>query len=334
MDMRSKIRRIYRKVFPLIPYPDEQYDSFYPYWDDHAAEFPRRVDIETTNLCNANCKCCLQATMKKARGIMSLEDFRWIANKLKERNVLIRGFYTTGEPFMDPTLLEKMEHARELKILASFVSLNTNVSLITEEKWQKILEATDNITLSFFNVGKKYEEMTGGLSWKDSYRNALGFIRYRDEHRPDYRIFIGCNAVEGSDIEAVKRAFSGMNVEWAVDAELRWAGKVITGVADRAVMYPSFRCDGHLGVLQIKWNGNIEVCSYDFTEESLYANFFTDSWDEIRRKFFEGWKKPFPLCARCDYWHLYWRVKAKKFKYVEDYSWQKPFLSEGEQPQR
>lgn len=333
-NLRRIARKLYRNFVPLTPYPDENYTSFAQYWQDHKAEFPRRADIETTNLCNANCVCCLQATMKKPRGIMTLENFMWVANKLKQRGVLIRAFYTTGEPLMDPTLYQKFAYARKLKILAPFVSLNTNVSLLTQERWKNILVHTDNITLSFFNVGSEFERLTGGLSWSECYQNAIGFIQFRDQHRPDYRIFIGCNTVKGSNLNAVKNAFAGFRVEYAVDAELRWAGKVITGVVDRAIMYPTFRCDGHLGTLLIKWNGNIEVCSYDFNEETLFANIFSDSWGDICRKFFEGWLKPFSLCARCDYYHLYWRVKKAGFQYVEDYSWQQPFLDEGEEPIR
>jgi len=338
MRLRSLLRPIKKKLMPskYIPYPEEKFDSFQTYWDVYTDQFPRRADIETTNFCNAQCVCCLQHTMKKERGIMSLDSFKTIAQKLKEHNVLIRGFYTTGEPLLDPTLFQKYAVAKEMGILADYVSLNTNVSLLTPDKWKEILDNTETITLSFFNVGKAYERMTGGkLRWKDSYDNAKGFIMFRDEYKPDYRIFIGCNAVKGSNLAAVRRAFKGFKIDkYAIDAELRWAGAVVTGVADRAVMYPSFRCDGHLGVLEIKWNGNVEACSYDFKEETLYSNILKDSWDEMCRKFFEQWKKPFPLCARCDYYHLYWRVKRNKFKYVEDYSWQIPFLKKGEKPIR
>jgi len=327
---------LYNKVFwkTQSPYPDEWYNDFFSYWDDHASEFPRQADIETTNICNADCLSCLQSKMTKPRGIMSLDNFMIVADLLKKKKVRIRSFYTTGEPLLDPTLFEKYAYARHLGILASHVSLNTNVSKLTKEKFQKILDHTDNITLSFFNVGSEYERLTGGLSWEQSYRNAVDFIKYRDQNRPDYRITIGCNAVAGHDYPVVKNAFKDYNVYYIQDAELRWAGKVITGVVDRAVMFPTFRCDGHFGVLEIKWNGNIEACSYDFFEETLYANIFEDSWSEIRSKFFERWKKPFSLCAKCDYYHKYWRVKKRNFKFVEDDSWQQPFLDEGEQPQR
>lgn len=316
------------------PYPNEKYDTFNQYWVDHANEFPRRADIETVNVCDAQCLSCLQHTMTKPRGIMSLGKFKEVADKLKSHNCLIRGMYTTGNPLLDPTLFEKFAYARQIKVMAPFVSLNFTTSKLTPDMYHKILDNMDNVTLSFFAVGSEFERLTGGLDWPSCYYKALQFIRARDKYRPDFRIFIGCNAVKDSNLADVKAAFRGYNVEYAVDAELRWDGPVVTGVTDRAIMYPTFRCDGHEGVLMIKWNGNIEACSYDFKEETLYANIFTDDWETIRQKFFENWKKPFHLCSRCDYFHLYWHTKKNRFRKIVDYEWQKPFLKEGQPYQK
>jgi MoaA/NifB/PqqE/SkfB family radical SAM enzyme len=272
--------------------------------------------------------------MTKPRGIMSLDTFKIIADKLKAHNCLIRGMYTTGNPLLDPTLFEKFAYARKIKVMAPFVSLNCTTSKLTPNMYHKILDNMDNITLSFFAVKGEFERLTGGLKWDECYYNALQFIRARDKYRPNFRIFIGCNAVKDANLAAVKKAFAGYNVEYAVDAELRWSGPVVTGVIDRAIMYPSFRCDGHEGVLMIKWNGNIEACSYDFKEETLYANILRDDWETIRQAFFKQWKTPFHLCSRCDYYHKYWAVKKNHFHPVQYDEWQKPFLKEGEPYQK
>jgi MoaA/NifB/PqqE/SkfB family radical SAM enzyme len=335
LGRQKQMSRTIQKIVSRFqqPYPSEKYNSFQTYWDDHQSEFPRRADIETTNFCNAKCVCCLQQTMTKERGIMSLKKFCELADYLKSHNCLIRGMYTTGEPLIDPTLFEKFGYARKIGVMASFSSLNTNVSLLTANLHQKILDNTDNITLSFFNVGVGYNKITG-LDFDDSYEKAVAFIKYRDQHRPNYRIFIGCNDIKQANFNAVKEAFKNFKVEYAIDAELRWGGPVITGVVERAIMYPTFRCDGHEGVLMIKWNGNIEACSYDFHEESLYANIFTDSWETVKQKFLENWKKPFHLCSRCDYWHKYWVVKKNHFRNITYDEWQKPFLKEGQPYQK
>lgn len=312
-------------------YPDEKYDDFKAYWLDHAKEFPRLADVETVNICDAECLSCQQQFMTKQRGIMSLETFKKIADILKAHCLSIRCMYTTGNPLIDPTLFEKYQYGRQLGIMSPYVGLNTTTSLLTKELHRKILDNSDNITLSFFATGTEFERLTGGLNWKKCYDNAIAFIEERDRYRPDYRIFIGCNPVPGSDLKSVKEAFKKYNVTVVSDSEIRWGGKVLTGVIDRLPIYPWIRCDGHIGILKIKWNGNIEACCYDFKEETLYANILKDDWETIRQTFLAKWQEPFSFCQRCEYYHLYWPIKKNHFKIVKDrYSWQKPFLADGE----
>ncbi len=315
-------------------YPDEKYSDFKTYWVDHASEFPRCADIETTPCCDARCLSCKQQDMTKQRGVMSLESFRVVADILKEHKCHIRGMYTTGNPLMDSTLFEKFAYAKSIGIMMPYVSLNCTTSLLTPELYTKILDYTDNITLSFFAVGKEFERLTGGLSYEACYKNAVDFILFRDKYRPNYRVFIGCNNIAGANLKAVKQAFKKYRVEYAVDAELRWGGKVVTGVIDRAIMYPQFRCDGHFGALKIKWNGNVEACAYDFGEETLYGNIFTDDWTSLCVKFFKKWVEPFSLCKRCDYYNKYWRVKRNKFRDINYDEWQLPYLAQGEAYQK
>jgi sulfatase maturation enzyme AslB (radical SAM superfamily) len=261
--------------------------------------------------------------MTAPQGMMDLETFEEIALILNDYDVKIRGMYTTGEPLLDPTLFEKYRVGRDLGVMAPWVSLNTNVSLLTPEKWQPLLDHTDNIALSFWNVGKHYDALTG-LSWMRSYNNAIEFIKYRDRVRPDYRILISCNTVRGSNLAAVQHAFQHYDVTYEIDAALRWDGAYIEGPIDRAIMHPTFKCDGHEGVLMIKWNGDIEACSYDFTMETRYANILHDAWSDIADTFRHYWNAPFPLCRRCDYFHLYWKVKRNNFQPVHDESWKHP----------
>jgi len=310
-------------------------------WDNPNRPWPSIVYVETTNYCNAMCAPCLNHRCKRIRGIMSLETFKEIAHKIKKRGVKIGAMFCFGEPLIDPTLFQKYAYAKKLGILTpGHVGLNTNVSLLTPEKYDEILEYTPNIILSFFNVGKKYEALTGGLSWERSYKRAIDFIKYRDKHKPEYPIFISVNTVRGHDLAAVKKAFEGYRVLYVQDAELRWAGSVMI-ISDRLKMYHHWRCDGYKGALQIKFNGNCEFCAYDIVGtdegvgETLFGNILEDSWDELDRKFRELWRKPCSLCLRCDMWYHCKTIMANGFKdpdpLPEDwFDWQKPFLKPGE----
>jgi len=304
-------------------------------WNDSNRHYPSIVYVETVNICNAKCICCLNHRCQRIRGIMTLDDFKIIADKVKAKGLQIGAMFCFGEPLIDPTLFEKFEYAKKIQVMPGHVGFNTNVTFLTEEKYEKICRFTPNIILSFFNVEKEYERLTGGLSWEQNYKKAIDFIKFRDAKYPHYPIFISVNKVEGHNLEAVKNAFKHYNIVYVQDAELRWGGKVITGVVDRMIMFPNWRCDGHKGALQVKWNGNCEFCAYDIigTEEGVgetfFANILTDSWDDIERKFKDKWKEPNSLCKRCDYFYLCKRVIANNYKYVEDTSWQLPYIIDG-----
>jgi len=278
-------------------------------WDNANRMYPSIVYIETTNICNAKCVCCLNHRCEKPRGTMSYEAFVIIADKIKERRLKIGAMFCFGEPLLDESFIEKFGYAKKIDAFTQgHIGFKTNVSHLTAEKYDGLLNNTSNITLSFFNTGNDYERLTGNLKWPDSYKKAIDFIRYRDKHAPDYPIFIGVNKINGHNLANVKEAFKGYRVMYAQDAELRWGGKVITGVLDRMVMYPDWRCDGYKGALQVKYDGSCEFCAYDIIGtdsggETKFANILTDSWEDINSKFKEKFGSGCSLCKRCDYWH-------------------------------
>jgi len=311
-------------------------------WDNLGRLWPTIVYVETTNFCNAHCLSCLNDQCVRKRGIMSLDTFKIIADKVKERGTRIGAMFCFGEPLIDPTIFKKYAYAKKIGVLTdNHVGLNTNVSLLSPEKYDQILEYTPNIILSFFSTGKEYERLTGGLNWENSYKNAIDFINYRDINKPNYSIFISVNAVKGHDLTSVKEAFKGYKVKFVQDAELRWAGAVITGVIDRMIMFPNWRCDGYKGAVQIKWQGDCEFCAYDIVGtpeggETKFGNILTDSWDELDMKFRLAWKKGNSCCRRCDYWHKCKEVMVNNFKKPTPlpdnwYKWQDKFLKPEEE---
>lgn len=67
-------------------------------WDDTNLPWPKLVYISTTNVCNANCICCVNDRHKKARGIMSLENFKLMADKIKANGAMIGAFFVGENP--------------------------------------------------------------------------------------------------------------------------------------------------------------------------------------------------------------------------------------------
>jgi len=271
-------------------------------WNRPDRKWPGAVYIETTNRCNANCKACLNDKVLKKRATMDLDTFKQIATKVKARGLRIGAMFCFGEPLLDPSICEKYRFANQLDVLSkNHTGLNTNCSMLTEDRWDDLLFLTPNITLSFFNVGEAFERMTR-LSWRLCYENALGFIRERDEVRPDYEIYIGCNRVSGSGRAEVEAAFAGCNVTFVSDGEVRFGASL--EVLDRMRVHPWWRCDGHKGAMQIKADGSVEYCAYDIIEGiTRFGNLLEDSWEALEAAFRAAWKAGSSLCRRCDYWY-------------------------------
>lgn len=283
-------------------------DTIRDAWDDPSRPWPSVVYVETTNRCQANCLACLNDKVRRRRVTMDAATFAAVADKVKARGVKIGAMFCFGDPLLDPGIEEKYGYAKSIGVLNSYVGLNTNCDALTEDRFDGILRNVPNIVLSFFAVGAEFERLTGGLSWGKCYGNARRFIAHRDKHRPSYKIEVSVNKVAGHDLDAVKAAFDGCKVTFVQDAELRYdGGRRVDGVLDRRRMFPSWRCDGHKGALQVKPDGGAEFCAYDIIGtatggETRFGHFLDDDWPTLERKFRAAWRAGSTLCARCDYW--------------------------------
>lgn len=305
-----------------IPTLTECHEQMRHHWD--AKKYPSIVYVETTNYCNARCTFCLYERMERPVEFMLQEVFEKVADKCLERGVMIGAMFCFGEPLADKGLFKKIKYGKSIGVMNPYLGMNTNCTLLTPDKFDNILECCNNITLSFVATDEDFERLTK-LSWDKCYRNAVDFINYRDKYKPSFKIEIGCNDVIGHDRIKVSKAFQHHDVEWARDAEIQWGGKIITGVIDRSIMYPSWTCDGYKGAMQIKPNGDCCFCAYDVVRnETVYANILTDDWDTIEANFKARWKEPSSFCLRCDFWWNYKQMRAGGDKRGEhiDSSWQ------------
>lgn len=319
------------------------YETIANAWDDPNKKWPFRVYLEPTNHCNFHCEACPVDRHTNPKGIMSMEDFKTIAHKLKDKGLKLGSFFCFGESFVDPTLMEKMQYAHDLGIVVKgHIGMNTNVSLIKPEHYDTLMTCLPNITLSFFNVGEEFNKLTGMDKcsvnmWEKCYNIAIDMIKYRDQHHPSFEIFIGTNKVDGFNQTDVQEAFAGYRVRWAIDANIKYGKhEMLTGVIDRTIMYSWWRCDGQFGNMQIKWNGEVGYCAYDILHwDTNFGNILTDSWEELERKFREKWKSCSKLCAKCDFWHRSRAIinnECKRPPILTNswYSWQVPFIPKGE----
>jgi MoaA/NifB/PqqE/SkfB family radical SAM enzyme len=279
-------------------------------WNNPTRQWPTIVYVETSSLCNYRCPCCRNWAMNRPKCVMDLPTFITVALKIRERGVKIGAMYCNAEPLTDPTIFQKYAFANRLDILMPYVGFNTNASLLSPDKYKPLVENCPNVTISVFAVGDDYVKATGGFSWENAYRNIIGLIEYRDVHRSDFDIRIGCNQIPGQQFDSVKEAFKNYRVEVVTDVFIDWNNpEKLTGPLSRLKMFPEWMCDGLKGALQIRPDGSCGYCAYDFhgapdgTLETGIGNILRDSWDVLESNFKAKWKQPSTVCFRCDYWH-------------------------------
>jgi MoaA/NifB/PqqE/SkfB family radical SAM enzyme len=280
-------------------------------WDDPLRRWPTVAYVETSSTCNYRCLSCGNEHMRRFRGVMTYETFVGVADKVKQRGILIGAMFGCGEPLMDDGIFEKMRYARSIDVIqpGGYIGFNTNASLLTPDKYEPLLQLFPSVVFSVFNVGAAYDRLTGNGSWAKIYPRILDFIRYRDANRPEFNIFIGCNQVPGADMQAVRAAFAGYRVSFETDPHIDWENpERLTGPLLRNAQ-TGLLCDGMRGVLQVRPNGDCGFCAYDFFGtydgrlETGIGNLLVNSWETLEANFRALWKQPSTVCARCDYYN-------------------------------
>lgn len=124
--------------------------------------YPWKIQIETTNRCNAHCKYCPHDRIQRDIADMDMDLFRKIIDDCKEFPLGTLLPFLNGEPFLDKFLFKRLEIIDEE--LDVRTKIFTNASVLTEEKLQR-LKTFDNIELDYSMMGgpnkEKYEAITG-----------------------------------------------------------------------------------------------------------------------------------------------------------------------------
>lgn len=84
----------------------------------------KRIYIEITNVCNLNCNFCIKN--KREYKYMSLIEFRYIINKIKDITKYIY-LHVQGEPLLHPNFKEILDICNEYNM---YVNLTTNGTLL------------------------------------------------------------------------------------------------------------------------------------------------------------------------------------------------------------
>lgn len=290
--------------------PEESFDAL--------LDYPRYVEVETVNACNARCPMCTIDGWDRSAPTMKDDLFAKIAEDLIAHADVIKrvSLYRNGEPLLDKKIATRIATLKQGGIRQ--VSISTNVSLLSESKARELLEAgLDVIIMSIDSLKKDvYESIRVRLNFEEVMANALRFAEMRDRINPKTQIWIrmirqDSNLDEWPEFEAFWKSKLKPTDRVYFHNLFNWGGQ-LDGFKPIAYSYePNLPCVSLWSLLVIFANGDVPLCNVDFNNTHPLGNVgersITELWRspvlaKMRQTHVEGGKSGIDICAKCNVW--------------------------------
>lgn len=284
------------------------------------SRFPAYIDVELTNKCPYTCTTCPKGSgiMKREEGFMSQPIFDKIITEMSQLHIPIR-FVGFGEPLLHPHIIKFLRDSKSNELL---VHLCTNATFMSPELNRFITNLPiDSIKFSFQGVDKKsYKELRGF----DRFDSVVSSIKYmyklRDERDLPF-IHVSTTVTNESDEEI--EHFKELVGEYSDRVTV---GRVITNHIDidktnlnryQKLKLRELKSDGSqhrtkctevFNTMNIKWNGEVSACCFDFDnimdvgnvkDQSLSTIWNSDNFKRFRKMMISGKNNEMPICKYC-----------------------------------
>ena len=143
-----------------------------------AFAFPRSVNIDITNVCNANCQLCPTGLKRRHRlGYMKYEDFIKIIDTIKHK-VFSVGLYVWGEPLLHKHIVRMVEYCKKCSIKTI---ISTNLIEYDDGKYEELFKAEiGKIIVSLHGISQSsYEAYRPGFDYEKVLTNLEKLVKLR-----------------------------------------------------------------------------------------------------------------------------------------------------------
>ncbi|MBI5045199.1 MAG: radical SAM protein [Candidatus Levybacteria bacterium] len=197
---------------------DERFREYRRKWRENPERFivegfPLHIDIESVAVCNLRCPFCATTNSRwgnDKRGFMALSIYRKIIDEGAANGLCAIKLSLRGEPLLHPKLASMVEYAKKKGIMD--VYFNTNAILLTEEKFEQLIDAgLDRISISIEGFTREvYEKFRVGATFERLLDNVSRLIEIRERKNsrfPQIRI-------QTVLLEELKRDFNDYVAFW------------------------------------------------------------------------------------------------------------------------
>lgn len=280
--------------------------------------FPRYIEIETINACNARCPMCTITNWKRNAKPMADEMFEKIASELSRHADIIKraSLYRDGEPLLDKKLAARIARLKKEGIKS--VAISTNASLLSETSSKEILNAgIDLVIISIDSLKKEiYESIRKGLKFEVVLNNILNFIKLRNEIRPEAKIWIRAirqesNYNEWPEFEKYWLEKVSKHDRVYFHYIFNWGGQLENFKPVNESYEPNLPCVALWSLMVIFSNGDVPLCNVDFKNKYPVGNIMKNTIEELwkskilnekRELHLNCSKSRIDICEKCNVW--------------------------------
>ena len=276
---------------------------------------PDYINIETASVCNLRCSCCPHGTVSgsmRPLGIMSVDTFHRVLEHL-DVPFKLAYLHLHGEPFMNPNLPSFVDELSHRHIA---VNLYSNCTIVDELKLDSILNAR-RISVNFsadLLSQEYYEKIRVGAHFNET----LDKLDVANEIFARHNMFFNITIVMDSDLadhadnvlkscEMLYARYSQLN-GILLGSKFPWPRLPFTGDLAGHLGQGHKRCIYAFEGLNVLWNGDTSMCSFDYTGECVVGSLLNNTYTEIlnnsaaRRFRMLHWRhkdNELPLCKDC-----------------------------------
>ncbi len=281
-------------------------------------EFPRYVEIETVNACNARCPMCTINDWERNYPVMKDDVFNKISDELIENKRYLKrvSLYRDGEPLIDKKLSKRINKFKENGI--DNTSIATNVSLLNEKKSYDLLNAGLGIIIMSIDSLKKdiFEKIRVRLNFEEVIDNAIKFFEIRDKINPNCRIWVRMirqeeNYNEWDNYFNFWKKYASEKDRIYFHNIFNWGGQLENFKPVSDSFEPNLPCISLWSLMVFFANGDVPLCNVDYNNKypvgNVLKNNIKDLWNSkisnLRRKYhLESQKDKIDICKNCNVW--------------------------------
>jgi len=281
-------------------------------------EFPKYVEIETVNACNARCPMCTINDWERNYPVMRDNVFNKISDEIIENKEFVKrvSLYRDGEPLIDKKMPQRIN--KFFKNGIKETSIATNVALLNEKTSRDLLEAGLGMVIFSIDSLKKevYEKIRVRLKFEQVRDNAIKFLELRDKINPKCRVWTRMirqesNYNEFDDYYNFWKKYASEVDRIYYHNIFNWGGQLDGYKSVEKSYEPNLPCVALWSLMVFFANGDVPLCNVDYNNKYPTGNVMKNSIRELwkskimnaRRKLhLDGNKKDISICVNCNVW--------------------------------